>query len=87
MDRGSEQSWSRILGFVFSSIVKSVGYSLNVNCSLDKFLDKRKAEYSRYLYASLSQSYQYRKGCNLHVILEIICDAGSNNPNCHGKFM
>ena len=38
---------------VFSSIVKSVGYRLNVNCNLDNFLDKRKNEYSRYLYASL----------------------------------
>ena len=38
---------------VFTSIVKSVGYRLNVNCSLDKFLEERKNEYSRYLYASL----------------------------------
>ena len=62
MDRGSEQSWSRILGFVFSSIVKSVGYRLNVNCSLDKFLDKRKAEYSRYLpELSISQGVQFAR--------------------------
>ena len=38
---------------VFTSIVKSVGYRLNVNCSIDKFLDNRKTEYSCYLYASI----------------------------------
>ena len=38
---------------VFTSIVKSVGFRLNVNCSLDTFLEKRKTEYSRYLYASM----------------------------------
>ena len=27
------------------------------------------------------------KGCNLHVILEIICDAGANCPNSRLKFM
>ena len=39
-------------GFVFRSVVKSVGFRLNQNCSEDDALWKRKNEYSRYLYAS-----------------------------------
>ena len=38
--------------FVFKSVVKSVGFRLNQNCSEDDALWKRKIEYSRYLYAS-----------------------------------
>ena len=39
-------------GFVFKSVLKSVGFRLNQNCSEDDSLWRRRQEYSRYFYAS-----------------------------------
>ena len=48
----SKEENKNALEYLDLTIIKSVGYRLNVNCSTDEFLDKRKQEYSRYLIAS-----------------------------------